>query len=157
MTESPTESGTATATITEPMPDTLNAAIATEPIWLQAWVGLLVIANLGAIAFVMTKRDGRLRVRIDSVAILASFFAAAALMTWMYDRVGYVRLLGLPHLLFWGPVFAWLLFKYRKRDIPSPFRHYLLFYLTVAGVSLVIDCIDVARYITGETAPLHLA
>ena len=138
------------------MPPTLNDAIMTEPIWLQAWIGLLVIANLGTLAFVMTKESGRWRFRLEAVAILASFFAAAALMTWMYDKFGYVRLLGLPHLIFWGPVLAWLIYRYRKGAFVPPFSIYLIFYFVIAGTSLLIDAIDVIRYFSGDDGPLHL-
>ncbi len=138
------------------MPESLNAAIATEPMWLQAWVGMLVVANLGALAFVVTKQSGSWRPRKEAIAILVSFFAAAALMTWLYDRVGYVRLLGLAHLLFWGPVFLWLILRYRKGEFSSPFSKYLAFYFLIAGISLVVDSIDVLRYVLGDTTSLHL-
>ena len=138
------------------MPATLNDAILTEPIWLQGWVGVLVIANLLAIAFVATKESGKWRFRKEAFAILFSFFAAAALMTWMYGRFGYVRLLGLPHLLFWGPVFVWLLVRFRKGEFSSPFSKYVAFYLLIAGISLVVDSIDVLRYLFGDTTPLHI-
>lgn len=138
------------------MPETLNAAIATEPMWLQVWVLLLVIANLGAIGFIATKQTGSWRPRVEAIAILASFGAAALLMTWVYGRYGYVRLLGLPHLLFWGPVFVWLLLRYRKGDFTSPFRKYLLFYFLIAGISLIVDASDVVRYFAGDDSPMHL-
>jgi hypothetical protein len=139
-----------------PMPATLNDAILTEPMWLQGWVGLLVIANLLAFAFVATKQSGKWAIRTEAVAILVSFFAAAALMTWMYGRFGYVRLLGVAHLIFWGPVFVWLIIRYRKAEFASPFSVYLAFYLLIAGISLVVDSIDVLRYLFGDTSPLHV-
>ncbi len=138
------------------MPATLNDAIMTEPTWLQAWVGMLVVANLLAVAFVMTKESGKWRFRKEAVAILVSFFAAGALMTWMYDTFGYVRLLGLPHLIFWGPVFVWLLIRFRKGEFTSPFSTYLMFYFLIAGISLVVDATDVVRYFAGDDKPLHL-
>lgn len=140
----------------KPMPETLNDAILSEPMWLQGWVGLLVIANLLALAFVATKQSGKWAMRKEAVAILVSFFAAGALMTWMYGQFGYVRLLGLPHLIFWGPVFVWLLIRFRKGDFESPFSKYLIFYFLIAGISLVVDAIDVVRYLAGDTTPLHL-
>ena len=133
----------------ESMPADLNAAIALQPVWLQAWVMVLVVVNLAAGLFLLTRRDGRLRVRIEAVAILASFVVAGMAMGWLYQQVGYVRLLGLPHLLFWLPVYAWLVAKFRRNAFTPPFRHYLLVYFLIAGISLVVDLIDVLRYLLG--------
>ena len=85
------------------IPATLGAAIATEPLWLQSWVVVLAGAHLVGAAFVVGRKAGRWRVRPEAVAVLVSFVAAAALMGWMYGQVGYVRLLGLAHLVCWTP------------------------------------------------------
>jgi hypothetical protein len=90
----------------DPMPPTLNEAIATEPLWLQGRVFLMVAVNRAALLFVMGREGGRWRVRLEPIAILASFLASGAFMGWLNEQVGYVRLLGLAHLLFWGPVWV---------------------------------------------------
>jgi len=72
------------------------------------------------------------------------------LMNWLYDQYGYVRLLGLAHLVFWTPVYGWILMK--RRDIADPasaFGKYLIVYLVVDGISLAVDALDVVRYFTG--------
>lgn len=58
------------------MPPTLGDALATEPLWLQAWVGVLVATNLLAALFVVAREEGRWRVRPEPGAILVAFFAA---------------------------------------------------------------------------------
>jgi hypothetical protein len=40
------------------IPATLDEAIFSEPLWLQAWVMLLVIANIAAIPFALTEEKG---------------------------------------------------------------------------------------------------
>jgi hypothetical protein len=137
------------------LPATLNEAIATEPLWLQAWVGLLVVTHLTALLFAAGRREGRFFVRPEAVAILVSFVAAGVFMGWLYERVGYVRLLGLAHLLFWGPVWLWLLLRRRAIGTDSLFGKYLLVYLAVAGASLGIDAIDVVRHLAGDGELLH--
>lgn len=138
------------------MPPTLNEALATEPAWLQAWVMLLVITHLAAILFVVRRRpEGGLAVRPEPVAIVLSFLAAGLFMGWLYEQVGYVRLLGLPHLVFWGPVWVWLLRRRRSLGTQSLFGKYVHAYLLVAGTSLVIDLIDVVRYLVGDGQLLH--
>jgi len=134
----------------EAMPADLNAAIAMQAAWLQAWVMVLVIVNLAAALFLVARQDGKFSVRAEALAILISFVAAGALMGWLYEQLGYVRLLGLPHLVFWLPVYIWLVIKFRRNEFTPPFKHYLVLYFLVAGISLVLDFVDVFRYLLGE-------
>lgn len=133
------------------LPKSLAEAMASEPLWLRTWIQVLIVANLGAALFVVGRPDGRWRVRPEPIAILLAFAAAGIAMGALYEQVGYVRLLGLTHLVFWGPAFAWILLA-RRRLHPrrSPFGAYLRFYLVVAGISLAIDAVDVARYLAGD-------
>ena len=133
----------------ETTPADLNAAIAMQSAWLQAWVMVLVVVNLAAALFLVVRRDGKFSLRVEALAILVSFFAAGAFMGWLYDQVGYVRLLGLPHLLFWMPVYVWLVIKFRRNEFTPPFKQYLILYFLIAGASLVLDLIDVLRYLLG--------
>ena len=141
----------------ETMPPDLNAAIATEPTWLQLWVLLLVITNLAAILFVVNRQDGKLRPRIEALAIVASFIASGVMMTWLYSVVGYVRLLGLAHLVFWLPVYIWLLIKFSKGAFTGAFKVYLLVYFAIAGLSLIVDAVDLVRYLIGDGDLLAIA
>ena len=78
----------------------LNEAMATEPIWLQGWILVLVVVNLAALLFIVKRRkDGGVGIRLESVAIVVAFLLAAAFMGRLYEQVGYVRLLGLAHLV----------------------------------------------------------
>lgn len=131
----------------ETMPADLNAAIAMQAAWLQVWVMVLVVVNLAAAVFLVTRRDGKFTVRVEALAILAGFFAAAVAMGWLYEQVGYVRLLGLPHLMFWLPVYLWLAMKFRRNEFSPPFKQYLMLYFLIAGISLVLDFVDVVRYL----------
>lgn len=132
------------------LPATLNDAIATEPLWLQSWVMVLVVTNLAALLFVVGRREGRWLVRPEPIAIVASFVVAALFMGWLYEQVGYVRLLGLAHLVCWGPVWLWLLTRRRAIGTRTLFGKYVVVYLVIAGASLLIDAIDVVRYLVGD-------
>ncbi len=136
------------------MPSTLNDAIASEPIWLQAWVMLLVVTHLAALLFVVGREEGRFFVRREAIAIVASFFAAVFVMGWLYEQVGYVRLLGLAHLVCWGPVWIWIQSRRRAIGTTTLFGKWIRLYLLIAGMSLLIDAIDVARYLLGDGALL---
>ena len=127
-------------------PATLEAAIATQPAWLQAWVGVLILVHVLALAFVVHRAPEGWRIRWEPLAIFASFVAAGLLMSWMYTQVGYVRLLGLAHLIFWSPAYAWVVVRRPAIGARTLFGKYVVAYLVIAGISLVIDAIDVVRY-----------
>jgi hypothetical protein len=132
------------------IPATLGEAIATEPSWLQLWVLVLVVTNLAGILFVIGKDENGWKVRAEPIAILISFFVAAAIMNWMYGEFGYVRLLGLAHLIAWLPVYAWIVTRRSGIGFQGVFGKYIHLYLVVAGASLIIDLIDVIRYLIGD-------
>lgn len=136
----------------ESIPLTLGDAIAAGPAWLQGWVLILVVVHLAAVLFLLRRDGSRWRVRLEPVAILASFVLAGLFMAWLYNQVGYVRLLGLAHLLFWTPAYMWVLTRRRAIGAGSPFGKYVHVYLLIAGISLVIDLIDVIRYMLGDGA-----
>ncbi|MEJ6704475.1 MAG: hypothetical protein ACKVKL_02555 [Pseudomonadales bacterium] len=129
----------------------LGDAIATQGVFLQGWVMVLVGTHLISLLLSVYKQDGKFKIRYESLAIVGSFFVAGASISWLYEQVGYVRLLGLPHLIFWTPVFVWVLSRALKGQYSAPFKQYVYLYLTVAGVSLAIDTLDVVRYLLGDT------
>ena len=131
-------------------PATLGDAIASEPLWLQSWVGLLILSHLLAIIFVVGREEHGWRVRPVPILIIFSFFGAAVVMNWLYANFGYVRLLGLAHLLVWTPVYAWVLYQRKQIGAASLYGKYIHVYLLIAGVSLIIDAVDVIRYLIGD-------
>ena len=61
---------------------------------------------------------------------------------------------GLAHMVFWTPVYAWI-FTHRKDDAATAYlAKFVTFYLVMAGISLLIDIIDVSRYLLGETGSM---
>ena len=99
--------------------------------WLQSWVGLLILSNLLAILFVVGREDESWKVRPEPIAILIAFFAAAALMNWLYTEIGYVRLLGVAHLVFWTPVWVWVLIKRKAIGWATLYGKYIHLYLVM--------------------------
>ncbi|MFK7842674.1 MAG: hypothetical protein AB8B54_10450 [Sphingorhabdus sp.] len=132
-------------------PASLSEAIAMQPTWLLIWVGILAATNLASLLFIIGRKNGQWLFRPEALAILMAFLAAGSLMEYMYGQLGYVRLLGLAHLVFWVPVYAWIALKRRALYPPSQslFGKYLLLYLLVSGISLVIDAVDVVRHFVG--------
>lgn len=133
------------------VPKTLGEAIGTEPQWLRTWVRILVATHLAAVFFLVERRERRFRIRPEPLAILVAFVAAGVAMGRLYEEIGYVRLLGSAHLVFWGPVFVWILRTRRRlHPVRSPFGFYLHAYLLIAGISLLIDASDVIRHLLGD-------
>ncbi len=132
------------------LPATLGAAIGTEPFWLQAWVMTMVLVHMVGLLFVVAREQQRWRLRLEPLAILVSFLVAAVIMSWMYERVGYVRLLGLAHLLAWTPVYVWIFLRRQRFSWATAYGKYTHLYLLVAGISLVVDAVDGIRYLAGD-------
>ena len=79
---------------------------------------------------------------------------AGEFMEYLYQQYGYVRLLGLAHIVFWTPVYTWIFTHRKDYEVTPYFAKFVLFYLVMAGISLTIDIIDVARYLLGETGSM---
>jgi hypothetical protein len=129
--------------------------MATEPAWLRGWILVLVATHFTAVLFLVRRENGRLGIRAEPLAILLSFFFAALFMNWLYAKVGYVRLLGLAHLVFWGPVWVWIASRRRALGTATWLGRYVHVYLGVAGLSLLIDAVDLVRYLAGDGELLH--
>ena len=132
------------------LPATMGEAILTAPWWLQAWIGILVLAIAGALLFVVGRDQGEWRVRPEAVAIIASAVLASMIMDWIYVSYGYVRLLGLGHLIAWTPVYLWIITHRQRFPVTTIYGKYIRFYLIIAGISLLIDAADVIRYLLGD-------
>ena len=87
--------------------------------------------------------------RLEAQVIFGVILASAMLMTMLTASSGFTRLLGLGHVL-WFPLlyFLWI----RLDQIPTGdfFGIWVRSLMMLNTVSLVIDTIDVTRYIAGE-------
>lgn len=135
-------------------PTLSDAIMATQPTWLISYLYVLVAANLGAVFFIAKRTENGWRPRYEALAIIVAFLLAGQFMDYLYAQYGYVRLLGLAHIVFWTPVYAWIFMHRKDYDTTPYFAKFVLFYLVMAGISLTIDVIDVARYLLGETGSM---
>ena len=121
-------------------------AIATQPTWIQIWVSWMGIAILGtmtALAFSKPTRQ-------DSLIILAVTVPMYFAMMWLYDQFGYVRLLGIVHVVLWTPLAIYLWQRLKNAAIVTPFRQVIWILLATILISLAFDYADVVRYVLGE-------
>lgn len=90
----------------------------------------------------------------SAAILLVANVAMVTTMMWLYGQVGFVRLLGLPHLIFWIPLVAWFVFRLRRGGLPRMALTATLILTVTLSISLVFDAVDVARWLLGERASL---
>jgi asparagine N-glycosylation enzyme membrane subunit Stt3 len=132
---------------------TLSQALETQPLWVQYWNYFMVFCIvLVPLSLLIWKQS-----RFTSVIVVAASLLAGVGVFRIFDALGYVKLLGLPHVIVWTPL-VWFLFRQIKRnDMPVWPRRIMLLVLAVFLVSLSFDYVDVLRYVLGEktaTPPL---
>lgn len=130
---------------------TLEEAIAQRPLWLQLWLNWLLI---GAFILPLTLLIWRPTRLAGIAAIVASVIAAVSVMQ-MYEQMGYVKLLGLPHIIVWTPLAVYL-FRLLRNDLPKIARGVVMVVLATILVSLAFDYTDLLRYLLGERTPLAM-
>ncbi|NKB27543.1 MAG: hypothetical protein GKR99_08300 [Rhodobacteraceae bacterium] len=129
---------------------TLEEAIATQPQWLTWWLNWLLVGTLALPLVLVIWRPTRLAGILTVLATGLSGFGVVA----MYERLGYVKLIGLPHIILWTPLVIWLIVVLRGRDMSVWPRRILSVVILTILISLAFDYADVFRYFLGERAPL---
>ncbi len=131
---------------------TLEEAIAQQPQWVQIWLNILLLGAFVLPAVLLIWRQ----TRVAGIVSLVVSATAAYGVVWLYDRMGYVKLLGLPHLFLWTPLVIYLVGQFRRDDLPQIPRVLLGAVIATLLISLAFDFSDVIRYILGERVPTAL-
>jgi FtsH-binding integral membrane protein len=129
---------------------TLEEAMALQPEWVAIWVYILVAGAFVAPLVLLIWKASR---KAGIITFIASILAAFGIQM-MFDAMGYVKLLGLPHLILWVPIVVFLVVQQARGDMPNWPRRIIWFITTIICISLVFDFIDVVRWVLGERAPL---
>ena len=128
---------------------TFEEAIALQPQWVQIWLNLLLGgAFILPIALLISRQS-----RVAGIVTLIVSLTAGFAVMWLFDRLGYVKLLGLPHILLWTPLVIYLFGQFRRPDMPQIPKVILGLVLATILISLAFDYVDVLRYILGERGP----
>lgn len=115
------------------------------PIGWKLWLAWMMSINGAAAIAFFRHREAKL--------ILAAFFVGAFIMIGISQSLGYVRLLGLGHMLPWTPLMAYLVTRIRAGNAQGGYLFYLKAVLVTDCLSLILDFTDVTRYLFGERAP----
>jgi hypothetical protein len=131
---------------------TMQDALAQQPTWVQVWATWLIVGGFIAPLGLLFWRQTRLA----GIAALVAGIAAAIGTQMLFDRLGYVKLLGLGHIVVWTPLLIYLIYLLRQ-DLPT-FARWLI-YVTAATIliSLAFDYTDVLRYLLGDHAVRAIA
>lgn len=108
------------------------------------WMGLLILINIGGGLIFIRTMEGQFA--------LVCMMVAFMIMWGIYVKKGFVRLLGLGHLIGWTPQVVW--YAQVVGDSVGWFQYWLISVIAVNGLSLAIDVVDVVRYSLGDKQPL---
>ncbi len=118
-----------------------NKGLLKQPFHVQLWLVLLVAVNLVIPLFYL----GRIEARV----VALTFLIAAVLMTVLTALSGFSRLLGLGHFV-WFPLLYFLWTGLEQIPADDFFGIWVRVLMIVNAISLVIDVVDVIRYIAGD-------
>ncbi|MEO9823522.1 MAG: hypothetical protein ABJF50_03770 [Paracoccaceae bacterium] len=132
---------------------TFNEAVATyAPAWVGIWINFLL---LGAIVLPLVLFFWKPTRLVALSAIVAGVVSVAGIM-FLYSQLGYVKLLGLPHIIAWVPLAYLLWSKIKSAEVTTAPRVIMSVVLATIAVSLAFDVVDVARYAAGERTALAM-
>jgi hypothetical protein len=109
----------------------------------RVWASWLVAVNAASLAFIST---------VEAQVVLVVTVVVVVLQSLAYQRTGFTRILGVTHYS-WIPMFAWLSMRLDHILLNHPLAMWLAILLATNTVSLVIDTVDVARFLRGERRP----
>ena len=118
-----------------------NKGLMNSSLPVKLWVGLLVIFNMIIPLFFLD--------RLEAQVVLATIIASMALMTLITATTGFSRLLGLGHI-FWIPLLYFLWMSLDQIPPDDGFGVWVRALMVINATSLVIDAVDVFRYLAGE-------
>ena len=114
------------------------------PIHWQAWLGILVGVNIVVPLFFIHM--------LEAQVVLVMGIGGLVIMSAIFSRKGFIRLMGIGHIG-WLPLVFWLGTKLEHIPADSTFGYWLIAVIVLDSLSLIIDTIDVVRYVKGERTP----
>ncbi|PHR91337.1 MAG: hypothetical protein COA69_12565 [Robiginitomaculum sp.] len=121
------------------------AEIAKGPLWVQYWVNFLGLMLMLSIPFSFVRKEARW--------VLLSMLIVMPLMMLAYQYWGFEKILGIVHVVIWGPLMVYLWKRRQDWHVRQTIsgKWLVVLFCTIA-VSLIFDVADVARYLLGHRA-----
>ncbi len=131
---------------------TFEEAIAAQPAWVGIWLNVLLFgAFILPVSLLIWKQT-----RLTAVITVIASIIGAVSTAWLFGQMGYVKLLGLPHIIVWTPLVIYLYRQQARGDMPVWPRRIIWVVMTTILISLAFDYTDVARYVLGEREAFSL-
>ncbi len=118
-----------------------NKGMMKMPIQWKLWLALLVTANMVVPLFFLG--------RLEAQVVLGTLLISMMLMMVLTALSGFTRLLGLGHI-FWFPLLYFLWTRLGQIPADDFFGIWVRGLMVINATSLVIDVVDVIRYIAGD-------
>ncbi len=109
----------------------------------RIWCIWLVAVNAACLFFIG---------HVEAQVVLAVTGVAVAIQGIIYGRIGFTRVLGSVHVM-WIPMFAWMATRLDAILAEPAFATWLVVLFVTNLVSLIVDAVDVTKYLRGERAP----
>lgn len=123
-----------------------------QPVWVQLWAVWMVVVIVAA-PVAMRKYGAARR---DHLLVAASTVVLIVAVPLWHSQVGYVRLVGLPHIPVWTPLAVYLYWRRKHLSSPWQLRCAVHVFVVTIVVSLAFDYVDAVRYLLGERAPVNV-
>lgn len=120
-----------------------HRSIFAMPVIWMLWMVLLVTANFLSLVFIDHP---------EGWVTLMVFLVSAMTMMFLFRTMGFVRLMGIGHIL-WVPLVIWLWTRLEMAPEGSWLRVWMLTVIACNTFSLLIDTVDTIRYARGEREP----
>lgn len=117
-----------------------------HPLW-QLWVMVLMALNcVGPLVFFD---------RVEAIYTFMAGMLGGGIGMLLVSAQGFTRLLGVMHVP-WIPLVFYLWGRQEGVDLHSSFGVWMAAVIVFNSVSLVIDAVDVIRFLRGERTPLYI-
>lgn len=126
--------------------------VAQQPQWIQIWLNILVF---GAFILPLSLLIWR-KTRLTALITLAGSILGGVGVMLIFSQMGYVRLMGLGHVVAWTPLAYFLWQQQGHADIPTSPKWIIRIVLLILVISLAFDYVDVIRYLLGDRAAVSV-
>ena len=109
----------------------------------RLWNVWLVGVNLTCLCFIQ---------HVEAQVVLATTGIAVMLQAAIHRKIGFTRLLGITHIL-WIPMFLWMATRLASISEHTDLQAWLTVLFMTNLMSLLVDTLDVSRFLRGERAP----
>jgi hypothetical protein len=112
----------------------------------RIWVAWLVAVNSVSLLFIR---------HMEAQVVLGAVGLAVLAQALIYQRKRFIRLLGTTHFI-WVPMLTWIALRLDSLPVAeSAYHAWLLTLIVTNALCLVIDSLDLTRFVRGDRKPYY--